>query len=183
MSDESTHLKEETARRLTKSVWTPYYFMLTYFLWFIATIFYLGKKLLRAGHVFLSKSRIYHGYWPQIVPIFQCTVINSLSLQRHKTVSVTIFTRHPALSPIFTFSQTSHCQLVTFNQSQRKFSMNTTTLSKYTDNQHDIVQSTMQIKRHAMFNYKWERQQAIFSKGSYVLDARDEFFDNENICL
>eukprot|EP00171_Calliarthron_tuberculosum_P023682 IDg23682t1 len=103
MSDQGTHFKYETIRRLSRSLKVPHHFTLPYTPWSNGQVERLGKEVLRALRVMVSELRLKFSEWPDIVPLVQ-SALNNLhplsGLIRHLSLFLWAEILHPLL-PLF----------------------------------------------------------------------------------
>lgn len=183
MSDGPTHFKNETIRLLTKGLHSRHHFTLPYCPWSNGAVERLGRELLRISRALLSKTQFPKEEWPQLPPIFQSAINNSPSPARNNIAPITAFTGAAPSRPIDTFIRTTDSSVVTLTDIQRERALHVDSLIKYMDQLHPMIHSQLQKNRSQSRSVRSRGELANFTEGDYVLVAREDFFENEKLCL
>lgn len=183
MSDGPTHFKNETIRLLTKGLQSCHHFTLPYCPWSNGAVERLGKELLRIARALLSETQRPKNEWPQLLPIFQSVINNSPSPVRNNIAPITAFTGAPTSRPIDTFIRTTDSSVVTITDLLRERTVNVDNLISHMDQLHPVIQLQLQQQRAQSRSVRSRGELANFTEGDFVLVAREEFFENEKLCL
>ena len=120
MSDGPTHFRNESIRLLAKDLRTRQHFTMAYCPWSNGAIERLGKELLRVSRSVLSELQLSPDVWPDLLPVFQSVINNSLSPQRNYIAPITSFTGQQPSPPILTFLCSETATPITISIVQRE---------------------------------------------------------------
>ena len=128
MSDASTHFKNETVRLVSKGLKTPHHFTLPYCPWSNGAVERLGRELLRFLRSLISELQMDHKEWPDLIPIVQSVLSNSVSPHRGNFCPITAFMGRDPTPPFLTFLRSSTATPVTVTEAQRESVLNVKTV-------------------------------------------------------
>lgn len=103
MSDGPSHFKNETMRILCKSLRVPHHFTLPYCPWSNGAVERLGREIISMARAVFSELQLRHETWPDLIPIIQLALKNTVSRHRGNVAPITAFTGLPPTPPIATF--------------------------------------------------------------------------------
>lgn len=92
MSDEGSHLKNETVRLVSRSLKAPHHFTLPYTPWSIGGVDRLGKEVLKLYLAILSQLQMRSKEWPNLLHIVRNALNNFPCPQRRNIAPIKIFT-------------------------------------------------------------------------------------------
>ena len=183
MSDGPTHFRNESIRLLAKGLRTRHHFTMAYCPWSNGAIERLGKELLRVSRSVLSELQLSPDVWPDLLPVFQSVINNSLSPQRNNIAPITAFTGQQPSPPILTFLRSETATPITISIAQREKTLNVDSLVSFMDKLHPLIQSSLSENRRRIRDASSNGKLPNFIEGDFVLVARDEFFEDEKLCL
>lgn len=183
MSDGPTHFKNETIRLVTKGLRVPHHFILPYTPWGNGAVERLGKEVVRTFRALASELQVDFQEWPDLLPVIQSALNNAPSPSRNNVPQVTAFLGKEATPPISTFLRTATVSSITVTAIQQKPCINIAELKLKCTELHPVVQDALERNREHSRTRASRGQLANFSKGDFVLVAREEFFGCGKIAL
>lgn len=120
---------------------------------------------------------------PQLIPIFLSAINNIPSPLRKNVAPITCFTSRHSSTHISTVLKTCDFKPLTITDAQQGKAMNVRDLIMSMYQLHQIVQPQVHQEQSLVLGTKCKRQPPNFHEGDYVLMARDQFFEREQLCL
>jgi len=183
MSDQGTHFKNETVRKLSRALKVPHHFTLPHTPWSNGAVERLGKEILRTFRTAVSELQVPFSTWPDLVPLVQSALNNSLSPQRGNLAPITIFMGKEPSPPISTFWRRDTGTTVTIKAATRKRALNFGKVRDLVDNYRTAVGADLTRNRTRKRGTASRGTLPNFSEGDFVLVAREHFNAGEKLCL
>lgn len=170
-------------RHLTRGLKCKNHFTQAYCPWSNGAIGRLGKEILRACRALISELQLRVDSWPDLIQIIQSVTNHSPSPQRNNIAPVSGFTGLSPSTPINTFIRSDTSALVRVNEAQIERSSNTSNLISHMEKLHPIIHDAVIENQKRAREHLSKGRLSNFSEGDYVLVARNEFFEDEKLCL
>lgn len=183
MSDGPTHFRNETLRLVAKGLRVPHHFTLPYAPWSNGGIERLGKELLRVLRSTSSELQLAHEEWPDLLPLVQSAINNAPSPQRAGVPPIKAMTGMAATPPIATFYRAQTSAPVTVSDLVHERALNVDMLCDLVGQLRPIIQDAVQKNRQQGRDVASKGSLPNFTKGDYVLVAREDFHAGEKLCL
>ncbi len=100
VSDRGTHFKNELVTLLQKQAKAGHHFTLAYCPWSNGTVEVVCRELIRTSRALLSEFQLPHSAWPQVLPIVQSILNNSMLPRLGNRCPLTAFTSLPQYTPL-----------------------------------------------------------------------------------
>lgn len=183
MSDQGSHLKNETVRELARRLRVPHHFTLPYSSWSNGAVERIGKELQRFFRSTLSELGMQSEEWPDLVPLVQSGLNNSPSSQRGNIAPITIFSGSEPSSPLSYFRRHKTAKNATVSEAVCPKSFDLSLVQQRLSQLHPVVENTLKCNRERGRNATSRGKFANFSVGDFVLVARSEFSKGEQQAL
>ena len=183
MSDQGTHFKNETIRRLSRALKVPHHFTLPHAPWSNGQVERLGKEILRTLRVMVSELRLNFSEWPDLVPLVQSALNNSPSPQRANKAPITIFMGREPSPPVATFIRHETGRPVTISEANRERMLNFEKVKHLMDTLRATVGATLTRNRERKRNAGSCGALPNYTPGDFVLVAREDFTAGEKLAL
>lgn len=183
MSDEGTHFKKATIRKLARGLKTPHHFTLPYTPWRNGSVERLGREVLRLFRGIMSELQLTLDEWTDIVPVVQHALNNAPSPQRQGLCPITIFAGTEPSSPIASFKRAETGKIVTFDNAVEQHLTNLTSVKERLAELHQMIENTLERNRSRSREAASTGILPNFSEGDYVLVAKDDFSRGQKLSL
>jgi len=174
VSDRGTHFKNELVKLLRDQVKANHHFTLAYCPWSNGTVEVVCRELLRASRAILSEYQLPHSAWPQVIPLVQSALNNTILARLGNRCPLTAFTGLPQDNPLSTIKTRVGGKLVTRNIEDIRTSQRNKleSLVSALDDMHKQVSEASAKKRQSAVNAhnrKTHVRPINFTEGDYVL--------------
>lgn len=174
VSDRGSHFRNELVDVLRQKVKSKHHFTLAYCPWSNGTVEVVCREILRASRALLSEYQLPIEYWPQVLPIVQSILNNSIIDRLGKHCPLTAFTGLPQDSPLLAIktNKGERIEVKNIDQVRAEQCMNLTKMQEAFFNMHKTVSASSDRKRQSSVdshNRKTNFRQINFTEGDFVL--------------
>lgn len=183
ISDVPTHFRNETLRLVGKSLRLPHHVTLPYTPWSKGAVQRLGKEVDRTFRALLSELQMLFKEWSDLLPVIQSILNNAPSSNRRIVSPLTAFSGmepSPSMAP---FSRTTTLATMSINKALMERSVNFMALKERVSELQPLVQSAVSNNSASSHNRASNGQLPNFSRGDFVVVAREEFHPGEKLAL
>ena len=174
VSDCGTHFKNELVKLLRERVKAEHHFTLAYCPWSNGTVEVVCRELLRATRALLSEYQLPMTSWPQVLPIVQSVLNNSMLKRLGNYCPLTAFTGLPQSTPLLSIKNKVNdvVKIHSISKVRAIQAVNTANLQESLNAMHKHVAERADARRRsaiAAHNRKTNVQPINFTKGDFVL--------------
>ena len=174
VSDRGTHFKNELVKILREQVKAGHHFTLAYCPWSNGTVEVVCRELIRTARALLSEYQLPHSAWPQVLPVVQSVLNNSVLARLGKRCPLTAFTGLPQDTPLTSIKSKLGKQISIRSIAEIRSIQNehVERLQAALENVHKEVLSESNKKRKSAVeshNRKTNIKPINFTEGDYVL--------------
>ncbi len=179
VSDRGSHFANELISKLRAKVKSEHHFTLAYCPWSNGTVEVVMRELLRALRALLSEYQMPLKLWPQILPVVQSVLNNTILDRLGKRCPLTAFTSLPQSTPLLTIKRQVNKEWVTktIEEVRALQKVNSTKIRSALDDMHKDIAKRSNAKRKAAVeshNRKTNVRTINFDVGDYVLRGTRE---------
>lgn len=174
VSDQGSHFKNELVTKLCESLQSQHHFTLPYCPWSNGTVEVVCRELLRAMRALLSELQMPQRCWPQILPLVQSVLNNSILSRLGNRSPTTVFTGQSPESPLLSVKETQSTltNIKTVSEARTRQLLKIRQLETAMQSMHRDVTLRVTKKREAAVishNRRTGVREVNFTVGDYVL--------------